>query len=85
MAVTRAGVRTALRLAAEGVDGISSAKVTLRRRRAKVVASTRASQAELHQELDADVLTAVGDRLTGLELTRPLRVRTRVQTRKAQL
>ena len=84
-AVTRAGVRTALRLAAEGVDGISAAKVKLRRRRAKVIASTRASQPELHRELDADVLAAVGDRLTALELTRPLQVRTRVQTRKAQL
>ena len=83
-AVTRAGVRGALRRAAENVDGISAAKVKLGRRRATVVASTRADQPRLRQDLTADVHTAVIDRLTSLELTRPLQVHARVQNRKAQ-
>ena len=83
-AVTRAGVRGALRRAAENVDGISGAKVRLGRRRAKVVASTRAGETGLREDLTADIRTAVIDRLTSLELTRPLRVHARVQSRKAQ-
>ena len=83
-AVTRAGVRGALKRAAENVDGISAAKVKLGRRRAKVVANTRAGQAALRQELTAETQAAVSDRLSSLLLTRPPRVRARVQTRKAE-
>ena len=83
-ALTRAGVRSALRRAAEDVDGISTAKVKLARRRAKVVASTRSSQPGLTQTLKAEVQVAVADRLSALQLRHPPRVRTSVHTRKAQ-
>ena len=83
-ALTRAGVRSALRRAAEDVDGISAAKVKISRRSAKVVASTRASQPSLGQTLNADVQVAVAERLTALQLHHPPRVRTSVKTRKAQ-
>lgn len=83
-ALTRAGVRSALRRAAENVDGIRTAKVKIARRSAKVVARARASQPGLAQGLDAEVQVAVAERLTALQLRHPPRVRTSVQTRKAQ-
>ena len=84
-AVTRAGVHSALRRAAEDVDGISTAKVKITRRSAKVVASSRARQPSLAQNLNADVQVAVAERLTALQLRHPPRVRASVHTRRAQL
>ena len=83
-AVTRAGVRRALRRAAEDVDGIRVAKVKISRRSAKVVAMTRANQPNLAEGLNAEVHVAVAERLTALQLRHPPRVRTDVRTRKAQ-
>lgn len=83
-ALTRDGVRSSLRKAAEDVDGISAAKVKISRRSAKVLASTRAGQPSLGQTLNADVQVAVAERLTALQLRHPPRVRTSVRTRKAQ-
>ena len=82
-AVTRAGVQGALKRAAESVDGISAANVKLGRRRAKVVAHTRAGDAALHRKLTTELQAALADRLSALLLTRPPRVRVRVQARKA--
>lgn len=81
-ALTRAAVRSALRRAAEEVDGISAATVKVGRRRATVVARTRASEPGLGQLLAAEVRRATGDRLTALQLHRRLRLRTRVRTRQ---
>jgi len=83
-AVTRAGVRSALRRAALDVDGISSAKVKLGRRTAKVSASSRAGQAGLAQDLNTEVGAAVTDRLASLQLRCAPRARTSVQTRKVR-
>jgi len=83
-ALTRAGLRSALRRAAEDVDGITKASVKLSRRTAKVTATSRAGQAELAATLDTEVRTAVSDRLGALQLRRPPRPRTRVLTRKAR-
>jgi len=83
-ALTRAGVRSALRRAATDVDGINSAKVKLGRRAAKVTASSRASQAGLTQDLNTEVRTAVADRLASLQLRHAPRARTSVQTRKVR-
>jgi len=83
-ALTRAGVRSALRRAATDVDGINSAKVKLGRRTAKVTASSRASQAGLAQDLTTEVRTAVADRLASLQLRHAPRARTSVQTRKVR-
>jgi len=83
-ALTRAGVRSALRRAATDVDGINSAKVKLGRRTAKVTASSRASQAGLAQDLNTEVGTAVADRLASLQLRHARRARTSVQTRKVR-
>lgn len=82
-ALTRTGVRSALRSAAEGVDGVSTAKVKIARRSAKVIASSRAGQAGLGQKLDTEVQVAVTERLTALQLRHPPRLRISVQTRKA--
>lgn len=81
-AVTRAGLRSALRRAAEGVDGITRASVKVGRRTAKVTAQSRGGQAQLASGLDAEVREAVTDRLAALQLRRPPRPRTSVQTRK---
>ncbi len=83
-ALTRAGVRSALRRAALDVDGINSAKVKLGRRTAKVTASSRASQAGLAQDLNTEVRTAVAERLASLQLRHAPRARTSVQTRKVR-
>ncbi len=58
--VTRRGLRTALRAAAQSVEGVHSARVTLRRKTVRVVVRTpRAHPADLAEAVRA----AVGERL----------------------
>jgi len=81
-AVTRAGVRTAVRRAAMEVDGISRAKVKVRRRRVKVRAVSRLGDQEAARGLQDEVASRVGGRLDELQLSRPLGVRARVAPRR---
>jgi hypothetical protein len=61
------------------VDGIASAKVKVRRRRARVYATSSLRDIA---GLTAQVETAVTDRLTTLGPLRPLRVRVSVRKRR---
>jgi hypothetical protein len=61
------------------VDGIASARVKVRRRRARVYA---ASSLRDIQGLSAQVETAVTERLTVLAPLQPLRVRVSVRKRR---
>jgi hypothetical protein len=78
-AVTRAGLRRYLAGAATTVDGIASAKVKVRRRRARVYAASSLRDTE---GLAAQVETAVTERMTALGPLRPLRVRVTVRKRR---
>lgn len=81
-ALTRRGLRTALREAATRVDGVRSARVKLGRRRAKVVATSRLGSADAARELRGDVQTAVTSRLDDIALARAPRVRVTVKARR---
>ena len=78
-AMTRAGLRRYLVGAASTVDGIASAKVKVRRRRARVYATSSLRDTA---GLTAQVETAVTDRLTTLAPLQPLRVRVSVRKRR---
>jgi hypothetical protein len=78
-AVTRAGLRRYLAGAATTVDGIASAKVRVRRRRARVYA---ASSLRDTAGLAAQVETAVTERISALSPLRPLRVGVTVRKRR---
>jgi hypothetical protein len=78
-AVTRAGLRRYLAGAATTVDGIASAKVRVRRRRARVYA---ASSLRDTKDLAAQVETAVNERIDALSPLRPLRIRVTVRKRR---
>jgi uncharacterized protein DUF6286 len=80
-ALTRRGLARTLRAAATGIDGITGAAVTVRRRRARVIATAaggRAAAAPL-REL---VSQALHSRLDGLDLGRPPRLTVRVHPRR---
>ena len=77
--MTRAGLRRHLADAATTVDGIASAKVKVRRRRARVYATSSLRNIE---GLADQVETAVTERLAALAPLRPLRVRVSVRKRK---
>ena len=78
-AMTRAGLRRYLADAATTVDGIASAKVNVRRRRARVYAASSLRDIE---GLTAQVQTAVTDRLAVLAPLHPIRVRVSVRKRR---
>jgi Family of unknown function (DUF6286) len=78
-AMTRAGLRRYLADAATTVDGIASAKVKVRRRRARVYAASSLRDVE---GLADQVETAVNDRLTVLAPLQPLRARVTVRKRR---
>ena len=79
-AVTRRGLAGTLRAAATGIDGISSAAVTVRRRRARVVASAARGRAAA-DALRQPVTQALRSRLDDLDLYRPPRLKVRVTSR----
>ncbi|MBV9795279.1 MAG: hypothetical protein JO016_15220 [Actinobacteria bacterium] len=79
VAVTRGGLRRYLAGGALTVDGIASAKVRVRRRRAQVFAASSLRDTE---GLAAQVETAVNERLAALTPLRPLRVSVSVQKRR---
>ncbi len=80
-AITRRSLRATLLAAAGQVDGISSAKAKVSKRKATVRASSRLGSDDTAQALTGQLQTALSTRLDGLQLARPPRLRTRVSPR----
>lgn len=80
-ALTRSGLAGALRAAATSIDGITGAAVTVRRRRARVAATSAARGRAAARALSQPVTQAVRDRLDQLNLRRPPRLKVHVTTR----
>ena len=81
-ALTRSGLAGTLRAAATGIDGISSADVTVHRGRARVAARSAARGRAAADTLKQPVTQAVNDRLAALDLQHPPRLKVRVHTRR---
>lgn len=80
-AVTRGGLAGTLRAAATGVDGISSAAVVVRRRRARVTAVSAARGRPAAAALRQPVTRALDGRLDTLDLRHRPRLTVRVYSR----
>jgi hypothetical protein len=80
-AMTRRGLAGALRAAATGVDGISAAAVTVRRRRARVTATTAARGRTAAEALRQPVTQTLQERLDAMGLRHPPSLSVRVTTR----
>ncbi len=80
-AVTRGGLAGTLRAAATGVDGISGATVIVRRRRARVTATSAARGRAAAGALRQPVTQALRGRLDDLDLRHPPRLAVRVTSR----
>ena len=80
-AVTRRGLAGALRAAATGVDGVSAAVVTVRRRRARITATAASRGRAATEALRQPVTQALQDRLDGLDLCQPPRLKVHVHSR----
>ena len=70
-----------LRAAATGVDGISSATVKVRRRRARITAASAARARPAAAALTEPVTQTLRARLDALDLRHPPRLKVRVVTR----
>jgi len=81
-AVTRGGLAGTLRAAATGVDGVSAAAAVVRRRRARVTATAAARGRPATEALRQPVTQALQDRLDGLDLRHPPRLKVRVYARR---
>jgi Family of unknown function (DUF6286) len=77
-AMTRSGLAGALRAAALDIDGISSAAVTVRRRRARVVATSAARGRAAAEALKEPVAESARRRLDDLQMRHPPRLNVRV-------
>jgi hypothetical protein len=80
-AVTRHGLSRMLRAAAISVDGISSATVTVRRRRARITAASAAHSRDAATTLAEPVTQALDTCLDSLNLRHPPRLTVHVVTR----
>lgn len=80
-ALTRSGLARTLRAAATGIDGITRAAVTVRRRHARVAAKSAARGRTAADALKQPVSQAVRGRLDALDLYRPPRLKVRVTSR----
>jgi uncharacterized protein DUF6286 len=80
-AVTRRGLAGMLRMAATGVDGISSATVKVRRGRARITAASAARGRPAAAALTEPVTQALRNRLDGLGLRHPPRLKVTVVPR----
>jgi len=80
-AVTRSGLAGTLRAAATEVDGISSAAVIVRRRRARVTATAAARGRPAADALRQPVTQALSGRLDHLDLRHRPRLKVRVNSR----
>ena len=74
----RRGLAGALRAAAQDIDGISRAAVTVRRRRARVTATSAARGRPAASALKQPVTESVRQCLAGLDLRHPPRLSVRV-------
>ena len=81
-ALTRSGLAGTLRGAAISIDGITSAAVTVRRRRARVSAKSAARGRAAAGALKDPVTQAARTRLEDLNLDRPPRLKVRVHPRR---
>lgn len=81
-ALTRSGLSGALRAAATSIDGITGAAVTVRRRRARVMARSAARGHATAGALKEPVTQAVRGRLDDLDLRHPPRVTVRISPRR---
>ena len=77
-AMTRKGLAGTLRAAAMDIDGISSAAVTVRRRRARVAATSAARDRAAADALKEPVAEAARQRLENLQMRHPPHLRVRV-------
>jgi hypothetical protein len=77
------GLRSAVRGAATSLDGVSSAKLTIRRRKGKLKATSHGSDRTAAAGLEAPLRTALDERLAGAELARPPRITVTVTPGKA--
>ena len=80
-ALTRSGLAGTLRAAATGIDGSTSAAVTVRRGRVRVVAKSAARGRAAADALGPPVTQALRSRLDDLDLYRPPRLKVRVRSR----
>ena len=80
-AMTRSGLAGALRAAALDIEGISSAAVKVRRRRARVAATSAARGRPAVDALKGPVAESVRRRLDDLQMRRPPRLKVRVSHR----
>lgn len=80
-AITRRSLRATLLSAAQQVDGISSAKAKVRKRKATVRASSRLGSDDTATALTGQLETALRARLDALQLARPPKLRARVSAR----
>lgn len=79
-ALTRKGITTTLAASADGVEGVRSSRVTLKRRRVRINVSAAASDRSAAAPLTGAVRSAVGRRLDELELDRSLRTSVNITT-----
>ena len=79
--MTRGGLAGTLRAAATEVDGISSAAVVVRRRRARVTATSAARGRPAAAALKQPVTQALSSRLDNLDLRHRPRLKVRVNSR----
>ena len=77
-AMTRKGLAGTLRAAALDIDGISGAAVTVRRRRARVAATSAARDRSAADALKEPVAEAARQRLENLQMRHPPHLRVRV-------
>lgn len=80
-AFTRRGVAATVKSAVTDVDGISAAKVTVRRRKVTVAATTAGLAPYTAQSLSEPARTAAQSRLSDLELSPAPKLAVRVATR----
>jgi uncharacterized membrane protein len=80
-AVTRRGLAGMLRAAATGIDGISSATVKVRRRRANVTAASAARGRPVATALTEPVTQTLRSQLDSLDLRHPPRLKVHVVPR----
>jgi hypothetical protein len=80
-AVTRRGLAGALRSAATGIDGISAAAVSVRRRRATVTGAAAARGRTAADALRQPLTQALQEQLDRLDLRHPPHLTVRVTTR----
>jgi Family of unknown function (DUF6286) len=81
-ALTRSGLAGTLRAAATSVDGITSAAITIRRRRARIEAKSAARGRAATRALKQPVTQALRSRLEALDLRHRPRLTVRVNPRR---